>query len=72
MSECGGCEGIGAHRKHCRRNPDYHYKLELADEAESLGDRLGQPHLANYAWYIAGILRMQVKHERESQEIPLP
>lgn len=66
MSECGGCQGLGSHRRHCPRNPNYDYRLKLADDAETLGDRVsGIDHaLANHCWFVAGGLRLLVREER--------
>jgi len=54
---CGGCRNIGAHRRHCPRHPDYHPWKVLADRAESIGDSIGVPELANQAWALAGAIR---------------
>lgn len=67
---CGGCRGIGSHRRHCPRNPNYHPWLKLADDAENLGDSIGSnfPGLANRAYHISGALREEVKQRREASE----
>lgn len=56
---CGGCRGIGAHRRYCPRNPDYHPWRRLADMAESIGDTIGsnEPGIANRAYFLAGAIR---------------
>jgi hypothetical protein len=54
---CGGCRGVGAHRKHCPRHPNYHPWRRLADQAESIGDSIGEPGLANRAWDLAGRIK---------------
>lgn len=56
---CGGCQGIGSHRRHCRRNPDFDHRLELADKLDSLGDDVGGYHhgAANLIYEAEGILR---------------
>ncbi|MCD4535664.1 hypothetical protein LRP67_16345 [Nocardioides sp. cx-169] len=56
-NECGGCQNIGSHRRHCPRHPDYHPYRLLADRAESIGDSIGVPELANLAWALAGAIR---------------
>ena len=60
--ECGGCKGIGSHRRHCRKNPDYSREREWADEAENLGDQIGPNNMAaaNACYRAAGLLRRQV------------
>ena len=59
MSECGGCKGVGAHKRHCRRNPNYEYRLELADRLDSLGDAIGSndPGSANLVYLAESRLR---------------
>ena len=54
---CGGCKGQGSHRRHCPRHPSYHPWIPLADRAESIGDSIGDPALANRAWALAGAIR---------------
>jgi hypothetical protein len=59
VSECGGCQGLGAHRRYCPQHPDYHPWRVLADRAEDIGDRIGgsDPGLANQAYFLAGAIR---------------
>jgi hypothetical protein len=57
---CGGCRGLGAHRRHCPRHADYHPWRLLADKAESVGDSIGVPELANRAWGLAGAIRAAI------------
>jgi hypothetical protein len=56
---CGGCKGLGAHRRHCPHSPEYNRWRELADEAEDIGDRIGpNDHgLANTAYALSSSLR---------------
>lgn len=63
MNNCGGCAGLGSHRRHCHKHPNYDYRLVLADYAESLGDRIGPNDTvsANAAYGIAGRLRALVR-----------
>jgi hypothetical protein len=56
-ADCGGCRNEGSHRRHCVRHPDYHPWRLLADRAESIGDSIGVPELANRAWALAGAIR---------------
>ena len=65
MSDCGGCEGIGSHRKHCRKNPDYSREREWADSCETLGDIIGPNNVfaANACYRAAGHLRRQLESE---------
>lgn len=60
---CGGCQDIGSHRRHCRKNPNYNRYLELADRAENLGDEIGanDPGLANIAYRLSGLLKAKVE-----------
>lgn len=62
---CGGCAGLGSHRRHCPHSPTYNRWLELADRAEDLGDQIGSndTQAANHAYAIAGHLRRKAKGE---------
>lgn len=64
-SQCGGCQGKGAHARHCTRNPAYSYARELADEAENLGDLIGPSNMAaaNACYRASGLLRGQAANE---------
>lgn len=59
MSLCGGCQGIGSHRRLCPRHPDYHPWKRLADMAETIGDTTGsnEPGIANAAYSLAAQIR---------------
>lgn len=62
MSEgkpCGGCLGIGAHRKYCPHHPNWHPWRQLADRAEDIGDRIGSndTEIANTAYYLSSMIR---------------
>lgn len=59
-ADCGGCRNEGSHRRHCSRHPNYHPWLLLADRAESIGDSIGVPELANQAWALAGAIRREM------------
>lgn len=59
MNDCGGCQNIGSHRRHCPRNPDYHLWKKLAEMAEDIGDRIGSNDcgLANRAYALSGAIK---------------
>jgi hypothetical protein len=61
MTDCGGCQGLGSHRRHCKQNPDYSREREWADQAEDLGDMVGPNCMgaANALYRAAGLLRDQ-------------
>ena len=73
--ECGGCQGLGNHRRLCPHHPDYHPWRRLAQMAEDIGDTIGSndPGLANRAYDLAGRInalvrdRVQERHEREAR-----
>jgi len=67
---CGGCRGIGSHRRHCPRHPDYHPFKLLADRSESIGDSVGVPELANQAWALAGAIRRAMADHPYTRVIP--
>lgn len=68
---CGGCQGLGSHRRHCPRNPNYDIRLMWADRAEDIGDSIGPNNMgaANHCYTAAGLLRQQVKQQREEQHV---
>ena len=53
-NRCGGCIGIGNHRKFCPNHPDYHPWKRLAQMANDIGDTIGgnDPGLANAAYQL--------------------
>ena len=57
---CGGCLGLGSHRKHCLYNPRFSRWRMLADEAEGLGDNIGANDCrsANSCYGVASSLRV--------------
>jgi len=57
--QCGGCQGLGSHRRLCPRHPDWHPWLRLAVMAEDIGDSIGgtDPGLANRAYALSGLIR---------------
>lgn len=59
---CGGCHALGAHAKYCPRHPNYHPWRQLADQAESIGDRIGSNDtgLANRAYALSGDIRAAI------------
>jgi hypothetical protein len=66
---CGGCDGLGAHRKLCVHHPNYHPWRQYAVWAEAIGDGIGgnDPGLANEA-YILGTRIKQAIQERPWSE----
>ena len=68
-ADCGGCQGLGNHRRHCRKNPDYTYERELADQAENLGDIIGANccGAANACYRAAGLLNKQAEEKLENR-----
>lgn len=61
--QCGGCAGLGSHRRLCPRHPDYHPWLRLAVMAEDIGDTIGgnDPGLANQAYSLASRIQEAMK-----------
>lgn len=57
--DCGGCRGMGSHRRYCPRNPNYHPWRRLADRAVDIGDQIGgnDPGVANQAYALAARIR---------------
>lgn len=57
---CGGCHGLGSHWRWCPVSVGYSASFigQLAEEAESLGDRVGSnnPGAANHLYAAAGLL----------------
>ena len=73
--ECGGCQGLGNHRRLCPHHPDYHPWRRLAQMAEDIGDTIGSndPGLANRAYDLASRIsavvrdRVDERHAREAR-----
>lgn len=67
--ECGGCRGIGAHRKWCENSVgrSAHMLGRWSQQAESLGDSVGPNEMgaANHLWAAAGLLREAAKKRAE-------
>ena len=61
MSDCGGCQGIGAHRRWCEAAVGRAASImgRQAQQAESLGDSVGPNEMgaANHLWAAASLLR---------------
>ena len=66
--ECGGCEGLGAHRRWCPVDVGERaaYFGQLSEQAEALGDRIGPNDMgaANTAWQLASHLRTVAEAEK--------
>lgn len=62
---CGGCRGLGNHRRYCPRHPEYHPWRQLADRAADIGDTIGSndPGIANKAYALAAQIRgLMIEH----------
>jgi hypothetical protein len=61
VPECGGCQGLGSHRRWCRVAVGSRASLlgRAAEQAESLGDTVGAnyPQAANALYGASGALR---------------
>lgn len=68
--QCGGCRGEGSHRRHCPRHPSYHPWIPLADQAESIGDSIGVPELANRAWALGAAIRAEMPNHPYRRRVP--
>lgn len=58
MTSCGGCEGLGAHRRTCPTQPGWNW-ARLYMIADELGDSIGSNDIeaANMAYAIAGRMK---------------
>lgn len=69
--ECGGCAGLGAHRRWCPVDVGERaaYYGQLSETAENLGDRIGPNDMgaANMAWQLAAILRKRAQDAKRPQ-----
>lgn len=65
MPDCGGCQGLGSHRRHCPQNPTFDRRRLWADQAEDVADKIGPNHheAANLCYAAAGLLRRAVRGE---------
>lgn len=61
---CGGCAGLGSHRRWCPEIVGPYAALvgAWADEVEGIADACGIPSAANNLWRAASILR-EAAHE---------
>ena len=59
MIGCGGCEGLGAHRRLCPHHPDYHPWRRYAMWAEDIGDGIGSNDtgVANTAYQLSARIK---------------
>lgn len=59
--DCGGCQGLGSHRRWCEAVVGRHASImgAQAERAESLGDSVGPNEMgaANCLWRAASLLR---------------
>lgn len=64
-SDCGGCEGIGAHKRWCEAEHGWaaHRLGRQAAKAEALADEVGSNHYdaANALYRAAGLLTEKAK-----------
>lgn len=77
MSDCGGCSGLGSHRRWCSAVVGLAASQwgKMSEEADSLGDRIGgnAPHVANMAYTLASELLLratEAKARFQSQQSP--
>ena len=68
MTDCGGCQNLGAHRRHCPHHPDYHPWQRMADMAEEIGDVIGSNDvgIANTAYQLSERIRALIEASRPS------
>jgi hypothetical protein len=61
MNDCGGCQGLGAHRRWCPANVGFHASVlgRWSQEADDLADAVGsnEPAAANHLYVAAAVLR---------------
>lgn len=74
VSFCGGCNGMGGHKRWCSRNVGMRasYWGKLSEKATALGDEIGSnnPGLANVMYQAGGEMRERAFRlivERERQ-----
>ena len=74
IKDCGGCAGLGAHRRWCPYvvGEQAAYFGQLAEKAEDLGDAIGPNDMgaANLAWQCAGQLRARAIAARDEHLYP--
>lgn len=59
---CGGCAGLGSHRRNCPKHPNYHPWYRLEQMAEEIGDTIGanDTGLSNTAYSLAARIRLLI------------
>jgi len=62
MIDCGGCQGLGNHKRLCPRHPDYHPWRQYAMLADRIGDAIGSndPFIANKAYGLGADIRQLI------------
>lgn len=72
LKDCGGCAGLGAHRRWCPRAVGEHaaYWGQLSVKAEALGDSIGPNDMeaSSMAWHIGAMLRKRAEIARDAYE----
>lgn len=72
MSDCGGCRGLGAHRRWCpvAVGRSAAFIGRLSQQAESLGDTVGPNEYgaANHLWAAAALLREKAARLRDEYQ----
>ena len=68
IKDCGGCAGLGSHRRWCPYavGETAAYFGQLSERADSIADAIGPNDMgaANMAWQVAAILRKRAEEAR--------
>ena len=69
---CGGCEGLGNHRRLCPLHPHYHPWKLFAEQAETAGDVIGSNNgeLANQPYALGAKIRAVIAEEQARLQDP--
>lgn len=69
MTECGGCQGLGSHKRWCKESVGLAASLygSWSEQIESIADSVGSNNIAvsNHLYIAASMLREQAMQRRD-------
>lgn len=72
MNDCGGCQGLGSHRRWCPWSVGASASFfgRLSEQAESLGDTVGanETGAANHLYAAAALLKAKAERLRDEYQ----
>ena len=72
MIDCGGCQGLGSHKRWCRNAVGLAASVygPMAERLESMGDTVGPNNmdLSNRLWALSGDMRRWAESQKRAPE----